>query len=115
MLGLHSKPLVDGEWEAWRYGPVMRPVYFELNHYRGAPIPDPIPGETLKPSPQEQEILDVVYGYRSLGTFQLVGISHSRGGPWHRVWHNGSLPKKIPNEMMEGYFQDLSKRERGDE
>ena len=35
MLGIHGEPLVEGNWEAWRYGPVLRDVYFSLNYNRG--------------------------------------------------------------------------------
>ncbi len=34
MLGIHQRPLHYGVWEAWRYGPVLPEVYFNLNQYR---------------------------------------------------------------------------------
>ena len=37
-LGLYGKPLIDTEFEAWRYGPVVPVVYFGLSHFRGGTI-----------------------------------------------------------------------------
>ena len=69
MLGIHGEPLVEGNWEAWRYVPVLRDVYFSLNYNRGRPITDPIPVRREDFSEDELGIMRVVYGYRSLGTF----------------------------------------------
>ena len=108
MLGIHGRPFLNGMWEAWRYGPVLPDVYFNLNHYRGRPITAPIPDAPREAFADEEKIImDVVYGYRSLGTFKLVGITHSQGGPWDRVWHGRGDSGIIGNEMIREYFASL--------
>lgn len=99
MLGVFEQPLLDGEWEAWQYGPVLREVYFELNHYRGQPITEEIPGARTQLTNDEDYVLNIVYGYRALGASTLIGISHSKGGPWDKVWHDGRKSAVISNEM----------------
>lgn len=107
MLGIHGQPLHHGVWQAWRYGPVLPEVYFNLNHYRGQPITSPIRTPSELFTSEESNIMNVVYGYRSLGTFTLVGIAHSRGGPWDRVWHGQGDSGLIDNETIRSYFADL--------
>ena len=107
MLGIHGRPLHNGLWEAWQYGPVLPEVYFNLNHHRGQPITAPIPARDEAFPEEETSIMDVVYGYRTLGTFTLVGISHSRGGPWDQVWHNSGDSGIIDNELIRSYFEGL--------
>lgn len=109
-LAIHGEPLHEGTWEAWQYGPVLPDLYFTLNYNRGQPIDQIIPvrGEPL--TNDESTILDAVYRYRSLGTFTLVGVSHSRGGPWDRVWHSGVSSKGIDNDLIEHYFRDLLRK-----
>ena len=112
MLGIHERPLNNGAWEAWRYGPVLPEVYFNLNHHQGQPITTTIPTLDETFTDEETAIMDAVYGYRSLGAFTLVGIAHARGGPWDRVWNSRAKSNVITNESMQLYFANLL-RERG--
>jgi uncharacterized phage-associated protein len=107
MLGIHERSLVQGDWEAWRYGPVLPEVYFNLNYNRGRPITERIPTQHEDFLEDELDIMEVVYGYRSLGTFTLVGVSHSRGGPWDRIWHSENPSNEISDELIRNYFKDL--------
>ena len=107
MLGIHGRPLHHGIWEAWRYGPVLPEVYFNLNHYSGQSITAPIPAPRELFTEEETSIMNVVYGYRPLGTFTLVGITHSLGGPWDRVWHDKGKSNIMANEMIQSYFASL--------
>lgn len=113
MLAIHGRPLNQGTWEAWQYGPVQPEVYYNLRGYRGKPIIDPIPAPAETFTDEERTIIDFVYNYRSLGPFQLVGITHSPGGPWKRVWQaNGSSSGPISDEMIQEYFTGLLRRNR---
>ncbi|MCY4417925.1 MAG: DUF4065 domain-containing protein [Chloroflexi bacterium] len=107
MLGIHDQPLHTGFWEAWRYGPVLPEVYFSLNHHRGRPITGPIPARDEMFTEDEKSIMDVVYDYRLLGTFTLVGITHTRGGPWDQVWHGRKNSSVIGDELIRSYFAGL--------
>jgi len=79
MLAIHEAPLHHGAWEAWRYGPVLPEIYFNLNWHRGLPITDCIPAPDESFTDEELAIMEGVYRYRSLGPFTLVGISHALG------------------------------------
>lgn len=111
MLGIHGRPLHHGIWEAWRYGPVLPEIYFNLNHYRGRRITALIPAWEDEFDADELLVMGIVYDYRALGPFTLVGIAHSRGGPWDRVWHDQGDSGIISNEMIRDYFAGLLKRD----
>ena len=108
MLAIHDEPLHYGQWEAWRYGPVLPEVYYQLNWGRGKPIDDLIHTPDVIFTEDEKNILETVYDYRRLGSFGLAGVTHSKEGPWHRAWHYGN-PKDytIYNETLQAYFKKI--------
>ena len=116
MLSIHDAPLIDQEYEAWKYGPVVPSVYHNLKHHRGQPIRAAIPTQpTGDFTPEEEQVLKAVYQYRTLGVFKLVGISHARGGPWDDVWHGDDHSKIINNDRIRSYFLTLLNRETQEE
>ena len=111
MLGIHEQPLHHGVWEAWRYGPVLPEIYFKLNYNQGEPITSGIPVPPEEFTDEELSIMNVVYGYRRLGTSTLIGMAHSRGGPWDQVWCDRGDSGIISNEMMRPYFSERAVRD----
>lgn len=88
-----GKPLVNGSFEAWQYGPVHPAIYHEFKIH-GA---DPIIGRAVarnvmtgleKPLPAvtDQSVRDmlrfVLSAYGTLSPGRLVEISHAPKGPW---------------------------------
>jgi uncharacterized phage-associated protein len=89
----HRRPLVDGYFEAWPYGPVHPHVYVTFKAFGSGSISsratrrDYVSGKVLQLDPvQEAEAIDTVT--RVLGTLggvstrRLVALSHAVGGPW---------------------------------
>lgn len=113
MLGLHGTPLHRAAWEAWRYGPVLPEIYFNLNVYQGQPIGTPIRVPEADFSQRELTILNGVYDYRSLGVVTLIGITQDPNGPWSRVWHNRQQSKLIRNRDLQTYFAELHRQRSG--
>lgn len=108
MLGIHGRPFHNGIWEAWRYGPVLPEVYFNLKRHRGKPIATPIKGAPAEPFAEEEKaVMDIVYGYRTLGAYTLAGISQSKEGPWRQAWHGKGDGAIIRNDIMQSYFAVL--------
>lgn len=93
-LRRHGRPLVDGEFEAWTYGPVHRTLYEAFKAYGDGPVDaratsfDPIRRVRRElpalSDPEAIEVLDdVLHHYLDIPTFALVEITHQRGSPWH--------------------------------
>ena len=105
MLGIHGQPLHHSLWEAWQHGPVLPPIYYILNYYRGAQIKEKILAHPETFTEEEQSILQSVYDqYRPHGAFGMVDITHSPGTPWHQVWNRRWGPPIITNESIQAYF-----------
>jgi uncharacterized phage-associated protein len=119
---LTSRPggLVRNHFEAWKLGPVVKPVFdtfkvFGEKQIRGlAQHLDYASGQKLPVSFHEiteadaATITAVFESYAHYTTNELVALSHEVGGPWHVVYtawanDNRSSPR-IPNELIRDYF-----------
>ena len=86
-LALTGKPLVDEPFEAWKYGPVLRTVYFEFNHYGANIVAQESPRGTQKLPREIVPLIDKIlrrYGHYSAGT--LSALTHVKDSPWSIVY-----------------------------
>jgi uncharacterized phage-associated protein len=119
-LRLHHKPLVAGEFEAWPYGPVHRPLYDAFKKYNDTPIEgravafDPVRRATRPlPSlddPSALALLDEVLDfYLDIPTYLLVQITHAGGTPWSRTVDESkrrvNVGMRISDSLIEQYFE----------
>lgn len=75
--------LFDDQIQAWKYGPVEPAVYHAFSGYGKRRIERPTGKAAPSLSRRSAEIIDeVVEHYGSMSAFDLVGISHKRGGAW---------------------------------
>jgi uncharacterized phage-associated protein len=92
-----GKPLVEGEFEAWQYGPVHRVLYNAFRSAADGPIDGP--ARKLNPltrtlvdlprldDPEVEDVLDSNLGnFLSLPTHALVQLTHAPGTPWSRTF-----------------------------
>jgi uncharacterized phage-associated protein len=121
---LTSRPdgLVRNHFEAWKLGPVIKPVFetfrvFGEKRIQGlAEHLDYASGQKKPVSFDEitradaETISAVFESYAHYTTAELVAISHEMGGPWHVVytaWANDNrLSPRIPNELIRSYFSE---------
>lgn len=113
-----TQPLVSAKIEAWQHGPVFREVYHEFKKWGDNPIQsratkvDPFSGEVVianvKFGRQEHlYIAALIDRYIGFTAAQLRAISHTKGGPWHKVWgHDGQANPgmKITNELIVEHY-----------
>lgn len=77
--------LIEDDFEAWKNGPVVREVYNELK-INGAEKITNTQWEEVKPTNDEQKILDkTIKQYKNCGAWDMVKISHSKGGAWRKT------------------------------
>lgn len=78
-------PLFSDSVEAWEYGPVVRDVYQRFKRYGSAPIPPQ--GGSFRLNARSQSIVNSVADrYACLTAFDLVELSHKKGGAWSRAY-----------------------------
>lgn len=111
-LALKGKPVVDENFEAWNYGPVLSSLYHELKNFGSKPISnylveiDPATGKQIAKVPKQDDsefwgLVDQVWDrYGKMSAAHLSTLSHEAGGPW----------EKARAEMRETFsgFSDIS-------
>ncbi len=112
--------LIRNHFEAWQYGPVLRPVFDSFKLYGDqwiqAPaeyldyasgVKKPIPYDDI--SLEDAEIIiNTFEEYSRFSTSQLVALSHEKNSPWDIVYRahlaNSGLSPRIPNDLIRRHF-----------
>lgn len=111
-LGHLGRPLLRGNFSAWRYGPVVENLYHDLKVFGAGAIKaddryiahwDRIPAEDADAIGVVDSVLD---HFGRWSGASLIQWSHREDGPWFPVYNNKSLGSDIPNEAIKQYFQE---------
>lgn len=121
MLGLYNEPLLRQQVEAWRWGPVVPDVYYELRKYGGQCVPELIDlrpwglDDVSLPSKEADLVKQVIGVYGDFTGPQLSTLTHKPGSPWDQVWRPGrGQAAVIPDRIIQRYYADLARRDAGD-
>jgi uncharacterized phage-associated protein len=110
MLGLHGRPLIREQVQAWKFGPVIPELYRHLRQYGGRPVTRLLPStEESEFSPLEANLIEQVFA--QCGTYdgvQLSEMTHQIGSPWHQTWDPEVWNRVIPNEVIRAYHARLA-------
>lgn len=122
-LALYDEPLVDQEFHAWKYGPVIPSVYHEFKSFGMLGIDQPATILTSLPSggfgwfePSIQNVkialplLDKIWEvFGSYSGKQLSEMTHINGSPWKTIFDREGESKNahIPNDLIKSYFKGL--------
>ena len=110
-LAFHCQPLLEREFEAWTYGPVMPAIYHNLSYYGGSPVTKSILARDIPFNKHEESILSQVYDlYGEFDGIQLSAMSHTPGGPWDKIWRKYNRPAVIPDKLIEKHFADVYRK-----
>jgi uncharacterized phage-associated protein len=103
-LGEHGERLLNGEFEAWDYGPVQPIVYREARIYGSAPIRF-LPGSIAEADPaREATLKQVIEQLSKMSAGQLVSITHWNEGAWANNYRPGLKGVVIPDrDIIEEY------------
>lgn len=112
-LAIHEDPLVNEEFEAWRFGPVLPSAYYTLKVFSSNNIPadhpfirDSAPKSLDK---KKSEVIDKVLSiYGELSGKDLVEMSHDKDGPWAKIWDKDNASSVIKNAEIKKYFQKIA-------
>jgi uncharacterized phage-associated protein len=121
-LAKQGHPFVRQEFEAWKDGPVLRPIWEALRTSGSQPVTiratrfDPVSQsrEVVPPDLMEEDrtfLRDILAAYGHLHAFELSEMTHAPGGPWDRVWNapDGriTLGMRISHDAVRQHFQRI--------
>ena len=105
MLGCYNRPLLDTEFQAWKYGPVMPEVYRELKSFGDLPIDTREGSGREEYDGEENEVIQEVFDYcKRLHGFTLVRMTHAEDAPWALTWNRHKRNANIPDRLIREYF-----------
>lgn len=121
-----GQPLIKHQFEAWQHGPVLQFIYRQFKKFERAPVTEratrmnPLTGETeIARAEIDLETLEridrVVTFYGRLEPWDLVELSHKKGGPWDTVWNNGgeiNPGMKIEHDAIKEFYSKFRGLER---
>lgn len=112
-------PIINEEFEAWQFGPVLPSLYHECKAYRWNAITEYLKDynhqtESFEPVPypKEDEINEIIdFVWSNFGEEEATALSdwtHVKGGPWDKVTEGGTTlirNKNIPDKLIKEYFE----------
>lgn len=119
-LRLRSEGLIRNHFEAWQFGPVVRPVFDAFKIYGDGQIAAPaqyldyasgrhipVPHDDIANA--DAEIIGREFEkYSRFSTGQLISLSHEPGGPWDIVYRAYLADKtqspRISNKLIRSHF-----------
>lgn len=121
-LVTHDTPLVMGDFEAWKFGPVHPVAYAAFKRFSDAPITGratrqhpitkaetPLPEVTCDRAVAQIDAVLVSLGRLTAG--RLVELSHAPNGPWSFVVNKAStsaaLGMRIPDRVIRDRFVQM--------
>lgn len=113
-LAIHEVPLVNEEFEAWRFGPVLPSAYYTLKIFSSNVIPADHPfikdsAPKFRKSDNKFKVIDKVLSiYGELTGKELVDLSHDKDGPWAKVWSQDNTSSVIADDDILKYFRKVA-------
>jgi len=100
-LVFEGERLIEEDFLAWEFGPVIREVYAYTRLYGANPIQEEIPPYKDNENIDELSIQYIQETYKIFSNkapFDLVAITHAIGGAWYIVFNSGSMVEEIEDE-----------------
>ena len=109
MLGIHGKPLLVENAEAWKYGPVIPSIYHSYKKFGGNPITELPKTEPEGLSEEEKDLIRQVWGiYGKYTGLQLSALTHKPDTPWDTTRRLVGLGATISNDLIEDHYHSLA-------
>jgi len=111
-MGKFRNPLLDGNFEAWDYGPVHPTIYHRAKVYGAAPVGNVFHSvEELDGNSTEGSVIrGTVDRFRNYEPGQLVAITHSKISGWYNNYRPGARGMAIPNQDIMNEFEERQRR-----
>jgi uncharacterized phage-associated protein len=99
-LGQKNSRLVNGDFEAWDYGPVLPTVYSQAKIYGGGPIREIYGSGAIFDTERSRLLSDAYDQLGNLSAGRLVSITHWKEGAWAQYYQPNVRGIKIPDEAI---------------
>lgn len=100
-------PLINEEFEAWDYGPVLPTVYHRAKAFGDQPVLDVFHAfPNLNKGPAFEIIKEAVDTTKDMRPGDLVAVTHWRQGAWAKCYRPGVRGIKIPNAVILQEYMD---------
>ena len=101
--------IVEHNFQAWPYGPVLPKLYEMLKKYRNTRITELIEYEDKKYLYSEgtvyKGILRTIENLKALTAWELSEKSHAKDGPWFKTVQAKGYQKDIDVNLIKDYFE----------
>ena len=109
-LGDTNAPLVEGNFEAWKYGPVHPDLYYHISYFGASPIKKIAFDDKIKDlnlffhKRQLKELNEAVKTFSPGSGPKLMEITHLDGGAWKKLYQENVNNITISNQdILEEY------------
>ncbi|WP_040619107.1 Panacea domain-containing protein [Rhodovulum sp. PH10] len=101
-LAMTGKPLINEEFEAWDYGPVVPEVYRRVRAFGSDPIRNVFHWEPAleRDTTEYQALKAAADATNGMSPASLVAFTHSPKGAWSRCYKPNVRGITIPNELI---------------
>ncbi len=105
-----GSPLVDEEFEAWDYGPILPSIYHRLKGFGNSPVKDVFRDAPVIEGTGEGDLIREAYEHlRYKEPAELVAITYRPGGAWSNNHRSGRKHITIPNvDILDEYRNKLA-------
>ncbi|AFI05164.1 Panacea domain-containing protein [Helicobacter cetorum] len=108
-LVLHKQALVQEEFRAWPFGPVLVDLYREFKDFGKNPIDRYAKGSKGMVEPSDSETLEIIKKvweeFKEYEGWQLSQFTHVNNSPWKNNFEEGQS-NTIPNEEIYEFYKD---------
>lgn len=107
-IGEKEKPLLNEKFEAWTYGPVVPSLYFKLKGFHNRSIQNVF--YDVPATLNTEEILFINNKYPELSSkssWDLVVMTHLKGGAWEKYFDDNCKYNEIPNADIKQEYIDF--------
>lgn len=106
MLGLHGRPLIEDNIEAWKYGPVIPALYKQIKKFHSGPVgPDALQIATNLDDCEKNILAQVYRIYGGLTGIKLSMLTHEPESPWHQTITKDRI--NISNDIIQEYYSNM--------
>lgn len=104
-LGNKGEALISEEFEAWLYGPVLPSLYHKTKEFADRPVGNIFSNLASYNDNEELKFIEETYKKISNhSAWDLVLMTHLKGGAWEKNFDENEKHTKIPNaDILEEY------------